>query len=166
MFTRRIARSLRRLWTRGVALKAPPLGQESQVLLARLTCGLADPNARRGVGLVGLEVGDAAAGASTLTVERLGRDRYLIARHVERVGVRSEDPGVDDRVADPEVEFLCERGDWYAVRARSGFSSADDPAPRDAALTVLRFAESLVELVEAERSAPSLADILRNRRQA
>jgi hypothetical protein len=164
MLTRRIALSLRRLWTSRVALKPPPLGRESQALLTRLTSGLADPNARRGrFGLVGLEVGDVAASAPTLAVERLGRDSYLIARYVELVGIRSEDPDVNDRVADPEVEFLCERGEWRAVRARSGLSPSD---PHDAALAVLRFAEPLLGLVEAERSAPPLADILRNRRQA
>lgn len=162
----RMILSLRRLWASRIAVKAP-LDRDSQALLDRLTAGLADPCARgAGFRLVALEVGGDATGAPTLAVERLGRDRYVIARHVELVGVRHDDPEVNDRVADPEVEFRRNCGEWHAVRARSGLAPLGKRGLHDAARTVLRFAEQLVELVEVERSAPMLVDIFRNRRQS
>lgn len=87
-----------------VTLKAAglrPLNAASKAILDLLTRDLADPSSDG----ESAHTFDNAPGAFLPAhVERIDSDRYSVAHYIEQNG---------DRIADPDIEFILEAGEWY-----------------------------------------------------
>lgn len=93
------------------------LGPDCAGTLDRLTAGLGLPG-KYGI-LMSREIGDAREGASAVDAEYLDDRHFRVTRYVELAGERTEDPDVNDRVADPQVDFLRQDGAWFPLAATS-----------------------------------------------
>lgn len=113
-----------------------PLGLPYAATLDLLTTGLGLPG-RYGI-LMSREIGDAREGAPTFDAEYLGDCHFRVTRYVELQGVRTEDPEVNDRVADPQVDFLRQDGAWFPLAASSKLHDISEHGVNAVAEAMLR----------------------------
>lgn len=69
-----------------------------------------------------------------------------MSRYVELKGVQTEDPELNDRVADPQVDFLRRDGAWYPLVASSKLRDIGEQDIHVVAETMLRDVASEHEL--------------------
>ena len=83
-----------------------PLGPPSKKILDTITAGLTHPADE---GKSSRKIDRAPGAYMAVYVERIGDDRYSVAHYFTQNG---------DRVADPDIEFERENGEWYPAAAQ------------------------------------------------
>lgn len=130
-----------------------PLGPPYAATLDWLTTGLGFPG-RYGI-LMSREIGDAGEGAPTVDAEYLGDCHFRVTRYIELEWVRSEDHELNDRVADPQVDFFRRDGGWFPLAASSILHDISEQGVHAVAEAMLRDVACEHELSKsAGRSAP------------
>lgn len=95
-----------------------PLPAASKRILDTLTAGLASPSEPG----TSARVYDAKGPFLAAHVERLDVDRFSVAHYIEQGG---------DRIADPDIEFIREAGEWYPAAVQLAIGRYEEAITTD-----------------------------------